>query len=258
MPRSPNTVGSPVIALTPATTFPGAGATTTLLTRSNVGTTAQFGFGDIWDVVKDVVKIVDMFDGGPGPGFPPGGGGGNGGSGNGTGPRQLPPPGFGLPISDPTQQLPPPPLQGPFEGGPFGGNDPREIPGPLPVVATSGVTNKDGMPITAAASLETRIKCPSGYVAVTDRNTGARGCMLKGVAIRMGMWKASPKPPISVRDWNALKTADRVAKKLENIAKKAINIQNLKKRKPAPQKRLADPRNITSHPGAGITVIDTE
>lgn len=67
---------------------------------------------------------------------------------------------------------------------------------------------------------ETRIKCPKGYVAVTDPQSGGRACMLKPLARAYGLWKPRRKPPISASDWRTLQVAERVQKKVARITKR--------------------------------------
>ena len=71
---------------------------------------------------------------------------------------------------------------------------------------------------------ESRIKCASGYVAVRCKGPNGElieACMLKPVAKALGLWSPRKKPPISAKDYRSLLTAERTAKKLTAIAKKA-------------------------------------
>lgn len=60
------------------------------------------------------------------------------------------------------------------------------------------------------------MRAPRGYVIVRDPD-GQPYPVLKSIAIKFGLWRPSKKPPISVRDWQALKRSDRTIKKLRKI-----------------------------------------
>jgi len=66
-------------------------------------------------------------------------------------------------------------------------------------------------------------KAPRGYVMVTMPN-GTRLPMERHAAIHAKLFRPAKKPPISVRDWESLKRADRVIKKLRIVGKKADHI----------------------------------
>jgi len=121
-----------------------------------------------------------------------------------------------MPGANPT--LPPmvlpgggPPLTGPVMAG--GGG-----------MVMSQAADKFGRPFLLSAGYETRIRCPSGYVAVT-LPSGARACALKGPARAAGLWKARPRPLLSAADGRVIRKADRLQKKVKRIAKIAgVNI----------------------------------
>lgn len=75
--------------------------------------------------------------------------------------------------------------------------------------------------IVTSVRTETVSRAPKGYVTVKDPVTGQKVAVLKEVARAEGLWKPRKKPPISAGDWNKLKTAKRVHKKAEKIAKEA-------------------------------------
>lgn len=103
------------------------------------------------------------------------------------------------------------PLTGPVMGGPG-------------ITALSPAADKFGRPFLTTAGYESRIRCPSGYVAVTLPD-GSRACALKGPARAAGLWKARPKPMLSAADGRTLRKADRLQKKVKRIAKVAgVNI----------------------------------
>lgn len=114
---------------------------------------------------------------------------------------------------------------------------PRQV-GPVPKhgARTSGVAGtppstasrvdpRTGCVITLPLEVVARAKCPRGYVAVNDPETGARVCMLKGAARSCGLWKAPKKPPISTRDWDALKRASSTIKKVDRVVRMSNEIQ---------------------------------
>lgn len=63
-------------------------------------------------------------------------------------------------------------------------------------------------------------RAPKGYVVIKDAS-GRPYPILKAYARSMGLWSPQKKPPISVKDWTALKAADRTSKKLRKIANMA-------------------------------------
>jgi len=68
----------------------------------------------------------------------------------------------------------------------------------------------------SAANLATYYRAPRGFVIVRDSN-GDPYALPKKIAQWAHLWKASPKPPISVGEMQALKRADRTAKKVKKI-----------------------------------------
>jgi len=52
----------------------------------------------------------------------------------------------------------------------------------------------------------------------------------------MGLWKPAKKPPISVRDWSALKRANSTVKKLKKVVRMAENVANFKAQRKRPAK----------------------
>lgn len=73
--------------------------------------------------------------------------------------------------------------------------------------------------------MNTQIKqvhtAPKGFVVVVC--TGSNGlpvkmAMWKPLAIKLGLWKAARKPPMSASEWRTLKVADRVKTKVKRIA----------------------------------------
>lgn len=83
-------------------------------------------------------------------------------------------------------------------------------------------TDKYGRPIAVGLSHRAVAACPHGYVAVDLNGDGvADACVLKRVAIDMGLWHARRKPPISAGDWHRLRVAERVRRKAKRIASAA-------------------------------------
>lgn len=67
----------------------------------------------------------------------------------------------------------------------------------------------------AARNLRTAYRSPlKGYVVVRD-SAGDPMAVPKWIAKAYFGWKPSRKPPISVGEWNAIKTADRAARKVK-------------------------------------------
>lgn len=66
--------------------------------------------------------------------------------------------------------------------------------------------------------LRPAFRSPPGYVTVRDAN-GRPYPLLKIIARKFGLWKPAHKPPISVRDWQALKRSGHTVKKLRKVHK---------------------------------------
>lgn len=98
---------------------------------------------------------------------------------------------------------------------------PASFPGQSPL--TAGLP-----PIIGAGFLKTYLRAPKGYVIVRDEVNNVTVGMLKTVAKARGLWKPAKKPPITVRDWNDLKGANRTVNKLKRIGKMAENVANFK------------------------------
>lgn len=63
---------------------------------------------------------------------------------------------------------------------------------------------------------------PRGYVTVMY--AGQKVFMLKGCARDLGLWKPRPKPPISTKNWNALKRARTAQRQVDRAAATAASI----------------------------------
>jgi hypothetical protein len=63
---------------------------------------------------------------------------------------------------------------------------------------------------------------PRGYVTVMY--AGQKLFMLKGCARDLGLWKPRPKPPISTKNWNALKRARTAQRQVDRAAETAASI----------------------------------
>jgi len=66
------------------------------------------------------------------------------------------------------------------------------------------------------ANLKTYYRAPKGFVIVYDQ-VGDPYALPRKMAMWLRLWKPSPKPPISVGDYQSLKRADRTAKKVKKI-----------------------------------------
>lgn len=81
--------------------------------------------------------------------------------------------------------------------------------------------------IVVGANVETRMRAPRGFVVVQlpidfmGFPAGAKVAMYKPIARKLGWWKPRPKPPITAAEWKTLKTANRVERKAQKIAKEA-------------------------------------
>lgn len=69
------------------------------------------------------------------------------------------------------------------------------------------------------AYLKVYYRAPRGYVVVRDAQ-GRPFAVMKQIAKQFGLWKPSPKPPISVTDWRCLRRAEAVERKLRKICPK--------------------------------------
>lgn len=67
------------------------------------------------------------------------------------------------------------------------------------------------------------MRAPRGYVIVRDPD-GQPYPVLKSIAQKFKLWKPAKKPPISVRDWQALKRSDRTIKKLRKVVTMASRV----------------------------------
>lgn len=67
--------------------------------------------------------------------------------------------------------------------------------------------------------LKVYYRAPRGYVVLRDAQ-GRPFAVMKQVAKQFGLWKPSPKPPISVTDWRCLRRAESVERKLRKICPK--------------------------------------
>lgn len=80
-----------------------------------------------------------------------------------------------------------------------------------------------------------KICAPPGYVMVHDPISGAKAAVPKRMAIDAGLWKPAPKPPISVRQWHALKHAKAAIKHLHKVEKAAHIVTHATTRHAAPK-----------------------
>jgi len=73
--------------------------------------------------------------------------------------------------------------------------------------------------------LKTYYRAPHGYVVVRDAK-GRPYPLLKTIARQSGLWKPAKKPPISVRDYQALKRADKTVRRIKKVNVMAKRIAN--------------------------------
>lgn len=71
-------------------------------------------------------------------------------------------------------------------------------------------------------------RAPRGYVVLRDAQGRPFG-VLKQVARAFRLWKAKQKPPISVKQWNALKRANSTIRTMQKINKMAKTLGNKRK-----------------------------
>jgi len=106
--------------------------------------------------------------------------------------------------------------------------DPAEPPAELPAPGVNGTTNIHGCQIYVPLQTQNRLRAPRGYVVVTRTNAdGSRQKvgMLKEAAIKCGLWKRDPKPPITASQYKTLRTANSVIKKVDRVVKMTNEIQ---------------------------------
>lgn len=75
------------------------------------------------------------------------------------------------------------------------------------------------------SALRTYYRAPKGYVVVRDEN-GRPYPLRKDVARRIGWWRPSAQPPMSVTEWQSLKRSNKVVrtlKKMNSMAKRVAN-----------------------------------
>jgi len=138
-------------------------------------------------------------------------------------------------------RLPPPPMVGGgiigearrFGGGTsFANFDPN--PGILPRGPGGKLaipfTNPDVPPHLVPFTLDDQflrftLRAPKGYIVA--RIPGIKPFPLRrDMAIKFNIWRPAKKPPISVTDWESLKRADKVIRKLKVVVKRGQTIAN--------------------------------
>ena len=76
-----------------------------------------------------------------------------------------------------------------------------------------------GQPVTAAFTTKTINKAPRGYVMVDTTGDGRSDtAMLKAHARHCGYWRPAAKPPISAKNWKALRRANTAARQVKRVA----------------------------------------
>lgn len=110
----------------------------------------------------------------------------------------------------------PQPLQ-----GPVGRTISRILPGGKTgreFTAATDLTDRVGRPIAVHPMVRESVVGPSGYVMVNMN--GERIAMLKSFAIRAGLYKSPPKPPVSGYDMRAITRAAAAGKRVKKLASK--------------------------------------
>ena len=134
-----------------------------------------------------------------------------------------PPPGVPAPPTIYTPPIvaggapPPPPSggQGPTILSPGGTRVPTQG---LPVQPVAGTpVDKLGRPFVVRVFQVVRNQAPPGYVVCNIPGAGLVG-VLRGQAIRAGLYKARPKPPISARDAKAIRRAATAQDRVKKLA----------------------------------------
>ena len=117
----------------------------------------------------------------------------------------------------------PPPLPSGFGPQPQEGVIGRTISKILPGGMTgyewtpvNDMTDKVGRPLAVYPAKRESTVGPAGYVMVTMN--GERIAMLRGFAIRAGLYSAPPKPPVSGYDMRAIKRAASAGKRVKKLA----------------------------------------
>lgn len=108
----------------------------------------------------------------------------------------------------------------------WGDEEPTPIQPPAPGV--NGTTNIHGCQIYVPLQTQNRLRAPRGYVVVTRTNADGskqKVGMLKEAAIKCGLWKRDPKPPITASQYKTLRTANSVIKKVDRVVKMTNEIQ---------------------------------
>lgn len=121
-----------------------------------------------------------------------------------------PPPSFG----------PQTPIPQPKEGA-LGRFVSRVLPGGMTGrewTPVNDMTDRVGRPLAVYPAERTQVVGPSGYVMVTMN--GERIAMLKSFAVRAGLYKAPPKPPLSGYDMRAITRAAAASKRVKKLAGK--------------------------------------
>jgi hypothetical protein len=75
--------------------------------------------------------------------------------------------------------------------------------------------------VLGPAYLQVRYRAPQGFVVIRDPVSGGVIAVDKDMARKSGAWKPHAKPPISVRQWHAIKNAKAAIKHLRKVEKAA-------------------------------------
>lgn len=104
--------------------------------------------------------------------------------------------------------------------------------GAPPTMGDRGIFQNDPNVIEAVkpwaiskANLKTYYRAPKGFVIVYDQ-VGDPYALPRKMAMWLKLWKPGAKPPISVGDYQALKRADRTAKKVKKILGMVTRVDN--------------------------------
>lgn len=150
----------------------------------------------------------------------------------------------------------PPPLPAGM-GVPAGADHLPGTPGAHPSMGKRSIFRDDPNVVEAlkpwaipARDLRPYYRAPKGFVVMYDSAGDPFGIPKQLAKTYLG-WKPSKKPPISVRDWSALKRADRTIGKLRKIESTAKKVANF--RAPSRSRRTVDknPQYVIMESGPG-------
>lgn len=123
------------------------------------------------------------------------------------------------PVSAPSYMAPRPGAGAPFPTYPTRGPVAAQAP------QTAEFLKQFQLP---SSSIRLVPRAPAGYVVLYDAS-GQPFAILKQIARAFKLWRPKQKPPISVRDWNALKRGARTVNKMKRVVKLAKTVGTRRK-----------------------------